>query len=282
MKNAKGRLIAVAGATGHQGGAVLQHLRKRGFPCRALTRDPSGPKARALDGEGTEVVQADLDDAASLTRALDGAYGAFSVQTSRQGSEVEQGIAFAEAAARQQVDHFVYASVASADQNTGIPHFETKARIEAHVQATGLSYTIVRPVFFMENWLGMRERIEQGTLATPLRPETRLQMIAVDDIGGVTAAAFEHSGHWQGRTVELAGDELSITELAEAFSRAAGREVRYAQIPWEQFEKQAGADYTAMYRWFESTGYHVDIPALEREYPNLTRFEKWLHAHWTR
>jgi uncharacterized protein YbjT (DUF2867 family) len=279
------KLILVTGATGKQGGAVLRHLLQKGFAVRALTRDPDKPAARALVGHGTEVVRGDLNDAGSLTRAIDGVDGVYSVQSRGENGvegEVRMGIALADAAKRSRIGQFVYSSVASADQHTGIPHFESKLRIEEHLRGTGLRNTILRPVFFMENWLGMRDRIEGGTLALPLRPETRLQMIAVDDIGAFAAMAFEKPGHWQGRAVELAGDQLSMTELAQAFSRMAGREVRYEQVPWDQFEQKAGPEYTAMYRWFDETGYHVDIPALRQEYGKLMGFERWLQSKWAR
>src|SRR6185503_12374994 len=96
---------------------------------------------------------------------------------------------------RSRISHFVFSSVGSADRRTGIPHFDSKFRIEEHLRGTGLRYTILRPVFFMENWLGMRDTIESGTLALPLSPETRLQMIAVDDIGIFVTMALEHPGH---------------------------------------------------------------------------------------
>src|SRR5581483_3053194 len=153
----------------------------------------------------------------SLTRAVDGVYGVFSVLTHVEHGaavEVREGINLADAAKRARVSQFVYSSVASANQQTGIAHFDSKARIEDHLRGTGLRYTIFRPVFFMENLLGMRERIEQGSLALPLKRETRLQMIAVDDIGAFVALAFEKPGHWQGRTMEIAGDEVSMAELA--------------------------------------------------------------------
>jgi uncharacterized protein YbjT (DUF2867 family) len=278
----KNRLILVTGATGRQGGAVLRHLRERGFGCRALTRDPSKPQARSLVNQGIEVVRGDLDDPASLTRALDEVYGVYSVQSRESGIDVEirQGINLADAAKRSRITHFVQSSVASADQRTGIPHFDSKLRIEEHLRGTGMHFTIVRPVFFMENWLTMRESIENGTLALPLNPDTRLQMIAVDDIGGHVAMAFEHSGKWQDRTVEIAGDELSMLELTQALSRTAGREVAYQQIPWDQFEGRAGRETAVMYRWFQDAGYHVDIGAARQEYPKLTPFDRWLNSSW--
>jgi uncharacterized protein YbjT (DUF2867 family) len=284
MPKNTGKTILVCGATGKQGGAALRHLREGGFSIRALTRDPSKPEARSLVGHGTEVVRGDLNDPASLAAALDGVDGIYSVQESRGGfeAEIRQGMGMADAAKRQRISHYVYSSVASADQKTGIPHFESKFRIEEHIRGTGLRYTILRPAFFMENWLGMRKQIEAGTLALPLRPETRLQMVAVDDIGGCVATAFEKPGHWQGRAVELAGDELTIAELVQAFARMAGRDVRYQQVPWGEFEGQVGHEYTVMYRWFDEVGYHVDISALRQEYPKLTGFEKWLQANWSK
>ena len=279
----KDTLILVTGDTGHQGGATFRHLLERGFPVRALTRDPDQPKARALAGHGTEVVRGDIDDPASLNRAMDGVDGVYSVQNSHAAgleAEIRQGTHLADAAAHAAITHLVYSSVGSADQKTGIPHFESKFRIEEHIRNAGVRFTIVRPVFFMENWLGMRETIANGTLALPLEASTRLQMIAVDDIGGVAATAFEHPGKWQERTFELAGDELSMEELAREFSRVAGRDVRYVKVPWDEFEKKAGNEMTLMWRWFQDTGYHVDIPAVRQEYPKLMSFTRWLNSYW--
>jgi uncharacterized protein YbjT (DUF2867 family) len=284
MPKKSAKTILVTGATGKQGGAVLRRLREKGYSVRALTRDPSKSQARALVGQGTEVVRGELEDPATLTRILDGVDGVFSVQGLESGvdAEVRQGINLVDAAKRTRISLFVYSSVVNADQKTGIPHFESKFQIEERIRASGLQYAIFRPTFFMENWLGMKDSINQGTLALPLSPDTRLQMIAVDDIGAFVVRAFEHPGHWQGRAVELAGDELSMTDIAAGFSRMAGREVRYQQVPWDEFEQRAGRDLTLMFRWMEDVGFHVDIPAIRQEYANLTGFERWLQANWAK
>jgi uncharacterized protein YbjT (DUF2867 family) len=195
-------------------------------------------------------------------------------------AEVRQGINLIDAAKRSRVTQFVYSSVAAADRRTGIPHFESKFRIEEHLRGTGMRYTILRPVFFMENWFGMRDALGEGALVLPLDPATRLQMVAVDDIGGSVAAAFEHPGKWQGRVFEIAGDELSMTALAQAFSRTVGREIEYRQLPWGDFEARSGPEIATMYRWFQDVGYTVDIPAVRQEYPRLTSFDRWLNANW--
>jgi uncharacterized protein YbjT (DUF2867 family) len=283
-KKVKKSTIVVIGATGRQGGATLRHLQEKGLAVRAITRDPEKPAARTLVGHGTEVIRGDLNDQAFLTRALDGADGVYSVQSLENGveAEIRQGINLADAAKGSGINLLVYNSVAGADQKTGIPHFESKFKIEEHIRGTGARYTILRPVFFMENWLGMRDQIEQGTLAMPLNPETRLQMIAVDDIGEFAALAFQRPGHWQGRAVELAGDELSMTELAQVFSRMSGRDVRYLQVPWDQFEKRAGRDVTLMFRWLQDVGFHVDIGSVRAEHTNLMSFDRWLNAKWSK
>ena len=93
-------------------------------------------------------------------------------------------------------------SVGSADQHTGVPRFESTFQIEEHIRKLGLPYTIIRPVFFMENWLGMRARMESGMLALR-KPDTRLQMSAVDDIGAFVAMASEFPERWQGRALDM-------------------------------------------------------------------------------
>lgn len=283
-KKVKKSTILVSGATGRQGGAAVRHLQEKGLSVRALTRDPLSAKAHALVGHGTEVIRGDLNDRSSLTRALDGVDGVYSMQSGRDGvdAEILQGINLADAAKGTRINLFVYSSVAAADQKTGIPQFESKLQIEEHIRGTGMPYTILRPAFFMENWFGKREQIEQGTLVMPFHPETRLQMIAVDDIGEFVALACQRPGHWKGRAIELAGDELSMTELADAFSRMSGREVRYQQVAWDQFESKAGADIARMYRWLQDVGFHIDIGAVRQEHTNLMSFDHWLNAKWSK
>jgi uncharacterized protein YbjT (DUF2867 family) len=274
----KNRLILVTGATGKQGGSVLRHLRARGFAVRALTRDPDKPEARAvIDQSGVEIARGDYEDKSSLLRALEDVHGVFAVQTPFEGgveAEVRQGIALIDAAHNSEVSHFIYSSVGSADQNTGVPHFDSKWKIEEHLRGTGMPYTIIRPVFFMENWLRMKDQISQGQLKLPLNPQTILQQVAVDDIGAFAAQAFEHAGKWQGSATDLAGDEGFVDQIAQTLHAS------YVQIPWEDFERQAGHEMTVMFRWFQDVGYHADITALRQELPSLTSFERWRNTYW--
>ena len=277
------RLIVVTGATGKQGGAVARSLLNRGFRIRALTRNPQKPEAQALADRGAEVVQGDMEeDRSAMERALEGAYGVFSVQNyweTGYDGEVQQGKTVADAAKAAGVEHFVYSSVGSAHRQTGIPHFESKWEIEEHVRQIGLPYTILRPVFLMQNWEWTREMILGGTLAQPFDPDKPLQQVAVEDIGAFAAIAFENPDRWIGREVDLAGDEQSMTEIADTFSRVIGREVSYYQVPWDQFEEQVGEEVTLNSRWMNDVGYEADIAALRQEYPELTTFERYLRSH---
>ena len=275
------QIVLVTGATGQQGGAAARHLLKKPrFAVRALVRDSNKPSAKALEQEGAELVRGDFDDLASLRRAVQGTWGVFSVQnfmeTGCEG-EVRQGKAIADAAQAAGVHHFVYSSVVSADKNTGLPHFESKREIEQHVQALNFSWTILRPAFFMQNWQGfLREPILAGTIPLPCRPQTSLQQISVEDIGHCAAEVFQDTDKWKGRTIELAGDELTMQGIAELFTRVLGRPVKYVQVPWDQFQQQMGEELTKMYRWFDEVGYHVDIGQLRREFPFLATLEQVL------
>ena len=118
-----------------------------------------------------------------------------------------------------------------------------------------------------------------GTLAQPLDPDKSLQQVAVEDVGSFAEIAFENSDSWIGREVELAGDEQSMSEIAETYGRVIGREVSYYQVPWDQFEEQMGEEATLNMRWINDVGYEADIAALRQEYPELTTFERYLRTH---
>ena len=254
---------------------------------RALTRDSDGPAARALADRGASVVQGDLADRTSLDRALEGAYGVYGVQVFWPPSvgvegEVLHGSNLADAAKAAGVKHFVYSSVGGADRSTGVAHFESKWRIEQHIRALGLPATILRPVFFMENFFfpNFRGPILEGTLNWELRPDTRLALIAVDDIGAFAALALEKPEEFIGRAIEIGGDELTPPEVAEQFAKAIGRPVQFVEQSMDQIWS-FDSDLAAMLQWFIDEGYQIDIPALRAIHPQLLTFEEWLRkAGW--
>jgi uncharacterized protein YbjT (DUF2867 family) len=273
------KLILVTGVTGRQGGAVARELLSRGYRVRGLSRNPGSEKAQTLAGLGIEMVKGDFDDIGSLNDAVRGVYGVFSVQNFWEydkQAEIRQGSNLADAAKQAGVSHFVYTSVANADKNTGIPHFDSKYEIEKYIQSIQLPYTIVRPVSFMENWEYSRADIENGIIYGPLSPDTRHQHIAVRDIGRFAAEAFDNPDEWLGVSLDIAGDESDQLETARIFSRVTGKDVKYVQVPWDEYEAQQGEEMTIMEKWFENTGYSVDVIDLRNDYPWLSSLEQYL------
>jgi uncharacterized protein YbjT (DUF2867 family) len=277
---AKG-LILVTGATGTQGGAVARELLARGFPVRALTRNPEQPAARALADAGADVVQGDFAAADTLVAAMQGAHGVFAVTDFWEhgfDGEVAHGKALIDAAESAGIAHFVFSSVAGADDDSGLAHFESKLAIEEMLAESDLAYTILRPVEFMDNWRYRRESLLAGTYRNPRAPTDEHQWIAARDIGFFAGEAFDQPDEWIGRTVEIAGDELSLAELVAVMSEVFGRPVAHQQVSWEDFEATAGAEIAAMNRWFADVGYAVNIESLRSRYPQLQTVRQYLES----
>ncbi|MEX0707044.1 MAG: NmrA/HSCARG family protein [Woeseia sp.] len=264
-------VLLVTGATGTQGGAVARELLSRGHRVRALTRNPDQPAAQALQQLGAEIVQGDFNDAASLRRAMAGVSGVFGVSTWDRGSdqEVVLGKQLIDAAAAVGIGHFVYTSVAGADLDSGLAHFDSKYELEQYLAASGMDYTIVRPVEFMNNWRWTFAELQNGRYIEPRDLSAHHQWIAASDIGFFVAEAFDHPSEWIGRTVEIAGDEMTLGELRALFADALGRPVVHVQPSWDEFRALTGNEIADMYRWMEQEGYAVDVAALRARYPAL-------------
>jgi len=276
------RTILITGVTGKQGGAVAQALQGTGFKLRGLTRKPDSEQATAATRYGVEIVKGDLDDDATLRRALAGAWGVFGVQNTADagvaGEEV-QGKRLATLAREEGVEHYVYSSVGSANKRTGIPHFENKWRVEETVRALRFpSHVILRPVYFMENLLAPFT-LQGSTLASALGPATKLQMVAVTDIGWLGARAFTDAAALNRREIDLAGDVRTMPEVAQILTEALGRPITFAQTPIEQVRQYSG-DMALMLEWLDRVGYNADIAGLEREFGRaLTKLPEWARRH---
>lgn len=264
--------IAVLGATGGQGGAVARALLEAGHGVRAVVRDPGSGRAKALAVAGAEVVPGDLFDAASLAEAFRGTTAAFAVTTPFQDgldAEVAQGAAIVRAAADAALPHLVLASVASADQDTGVPHFETKARTEKLLTDSGLPATVVAPTYFYDNALGAMDEVAAGLLTMPLPGDTPLQQVARQDLGRVVAAVVADPNRWTGQRIEVAGDDPTPIRMAEEIGRAAGGTVAFRRTPLEDL-RTINPDMFAMYRFLTDTGYQVDLEVLRAQFPDVT------------
>ena len=272
------KVILVTGATGQQGGAVATALLTKGQKIRVMSRTPE--KAAALAKAGAEVVKGNLTNASDLQAALRGVHGVFAMSTPFEAGmdqELRQGIMMADAAKQAGIAHYVYTSVGSAHRNTGIPHFETKWKVEQHIRQIGLPATVLRPVWFMENFTTFSKPSVDGILMMPMRADKKLAMVALRDIGEFGAAAFMRPNDFLGQAIDLAGDELTMQEVAAQLSKVTGRSIQFQALPLEHAEAALGHDLATMFRWFNEVGYQINVAALKQTFGiPLTTFAEWI------
>ena len=248
-------VVAVCGATGRQGGAVVRALRRDQRPVRALTRRPASAAARALGALGAEVVAADMDDVGSLRSAFAGTEAVFSVQNgmvSGFAGEARQGVNVADAASAEGVGHFVYASAGPVDEQTGVPSWDVKRDIEAHLARTGLPTTVLRPTAFMELMTDAAFYPAVGTwrIWPKLTGDDRpIPWLAVDDLGAIAAHVLREPAPYAGATLKLVGDVRTLAECRDAYTAAAGHPPRTFPLPIWLFNHFTKKDVIAMWRW---------------------------------
>jgi uncharacterized protein YbjT (DUF2867 family) len=271
------RNILVTGATGQQGGSLTRLLLQKKHRVYALTRNTQSPAAQDLRNRGANIVKGDLDDSDSLKRAVKDVESVFLMGTPfEDGTEGEtrRGKLMADIAKENNIEHLVYSSVANADKNTGIPHFESKYKVEQHIKNLGIPHTIIGPTFFMENLLG--PGLEQGQLALPLSSSTTLQQSALENIGEFSALVLERRKPFLGKRIDIASDEVTGEQAAKILSNELRQRIRYVPVPLEQVY-QANEDMARMYEWYEKAGTGIDISSLHQEYPevNWLSFRDW-------
>lgn len=272
--------VAVTGATGQQGGATARALLKTDAHVIALVRKTDSDAARALADAGAELRTADLTDVGATTEALRGADSAFvmATMTGPDGTdgEVRTGKAVADAVVAAGVPFAVYSSVGGTERHTDIPHFESKRRIEEYFESLDLHSSFVRPAFFMDNLSTlMRPTIEDGTIVVrlPLPGGRPLQVVAVEDIGTASAALLTAPGSAPA-TIEIAGDELTGEQMAEAVGAHYGMPARYETLPVEAIGDD---DQEAMFTWLASSpAYESDFAGTRSLAPDVHTFAQWV------
>lgn len=295
--------VLVTGATGKQGGATARALLAAGSPVRALVRDATTARAGAVEELGAELVTGDLDDRASLARAAAGARAVFSVQmpaATGDGFDFEGEVAQArhlvEAAREAGVAQFVHTSVTGAGQHVETPGWAegrwasmegtlgAKAAIQELVRAAGFPYwTLLKPGFFMENFLPssafLFPRGVEGGLVSVLNPETRLSLVAVDDIGAAAAAAFADPHTFHKVELELASDHLSMTQIAEVLSAALGTRLSAPDMTEAQ-ARAAGMPGPGAHHEYLNVAGQPGRPRYARDLGiPLTTFETWARTY---
>lgn len=277
----KDKTILVTGSTGQQGGAVARHLLKDGWKVRAFVRDEKKESAIELEKSGAELFKGDMNDSESLDKAMEGIYGVFSIQNFWEhgyDGELNHGKALADAAKKANVQHFLQSSVGGAERNTKLPHFDVKFEIEKYLKSLNLPVTVIRPVFFMENfktWFKPVEADGKLTLNMALKADTKLQMIAVDDIGAISAKIFDNPEKFIGKDIELAGDELTMPEVAALYETNTGKKTEFVELPVSVIRTNS-AEMADMFQWFMDKGYEADLKTQRDLFGKTISFKEWL------
>ncbi|OKB64909.1 hypothetical protein BHU62_19960 [Serratia marcescens] len=202
------------------------------------------------------------------------------MQGSEQGAEIEirQGKAVADAARAAGVEHFIYSSVGGADRRSRVPHFDSKWQVEEHIRRIGLPASIVRPVFFMDNFAQSNMRtVLMALMRSYLPKEKTLQMIATADIGKWVENAFSQPDEFIGKAEEIAGDELTRPQIAATLRQYGWS----AGLPFPMprlLLRLLPYDARRMFEWFGESGYTADIAGLRSRQPELLTLDDWLRA----
>ncbi|KAJ7505440.1 NAD(P)-binding protein [Mycena galericulata] len=299
------KVVLVMLSTGRQGGAVVRALaqQNKSAPADAApwiilaqTRDTTSAKSKALESlPGVRLHKGSPDDPAALFTSFDGTiYAVFSVQQSIDNPkgvehEVVQANALADAAAKHGVKHFVYSSVNFGGvDKTYVPHFDSKLLTEAYLEAKHptLPKTILRPVTFMDEIFegdpkSATKRIPKFIFLDQLKATTRLQFIAVSDIGAIAAMVLQNPERYLGQAVDMAGDQLSPKDLDDGWREVFGEGMRPKMIGGSTLAwavRVGVKELRLMFKFFNETGFNVDIPAVRAQYPELKDWKTFLRS----
>lgn len=277
-------LIGVTGGTGSN--AVKGLLEQNVSDLRAITRkiDLERPSLSKLHHSGVELVEADLDDEASLQAAFVGVSAVYCHATAPDSAkpdpqEIARAQRVAQAAQQANVSHFVYNSAGGVDRNSGISHIEQKQQVEQILKQANLPTTMLRACLFMEEFWKQytRPSVLKGTFRFAVQPDRPLHLITTKDMGRVAAYVMKHRSQYVGQAIELAGDVLTPQQMAEAFSKVQEIPVTYKTIPPRIFLLLFRKSLFDLIQWYRKQGYQADVPHLRAEFPGLlTTFAQFL------
>jgi uncharacterized protein YbjT (DUF2867 family) len=305
------KIIAVIGATGAQGGGVVRAILddpEGPFRARAITRNPDSDPARALADAGAEVVAADLDDVDSLTRAFDGAHGAFCVTNFWEHlspeKELQQVENLAEAAKSAGVQHVIWSTLEdtrkwmSLDDDRmptlmdkyKVPHFDAKGEGDEVFREAGVPTTFLQTSFYWDNFIHFGsgpQKDDDGNYAVTFpMGDKKLPGIAVEDIGKCAYGIFKAGDEFIGKTVGIAGEHLTGAEIAAALSNALGIDVAYNDVPpevYRSFDCPGADDLGNMFQFKRDFNDDFvgarDIDQARALNPQLQSLDQWLARH---
>lgn len=305
------KIIAVFGATGAQGGGLAHAIlndKNSEFSVRAITRDPDSDKAKALAQLGAEVIKADIDDYDSMQQALDGAYGAYFVtffwahfSAERETAEAKK---MAEAAKNAGLKHVIWSTLEDVrkfvplDDNSmptlqgkyKVPHFDGKGEADHFFTDAGIPVTFLLASFYWDNMIYFGSGPKKGpdgklALTLPIGKK-KMAGIASDDIGKCAYGIFRKGADLIGKTIGIAGDHLTGSEMAEKLTKALGNEVSYNEVTPAQYRAFGfpGADDLGnMFQFYSDFDKHCnsirDLNVSKTLNPGLQSFDDWLKAN---
>lgn len=314
MEKTEKKIIAVVGATGAQGGGLVRAILNDatgGFTARAITRDVNSDKAKELAKLGAEVVAADIDDVESLKRAFKGAYGVYCVTFFwahfSPEKEIAEAINMARAAKDAGVQHAIWSTFE--DTRRWVPlsdnrmptlmgkykvaHFDAKSEADHMFTDLGVPTTFLLTSFYWENLiyfgLGPKKGTDGKLSITFPMGDKKLPGMSSEDIGKCAYGIFKKGRQFIGKTVGVAGEHLTGTQMAAALTQALGRDVSYNDVPpnvYRSFGFPGAEDLGNMFQFkrdFEQVycgARNLDIARSLN--PSLQTFEKWLDQNKSR
>lgn len=311
MENSK--VIAIMGATGAQGRGLVNAIlndKDGGFKVRAITRNANSDKAKQLASQGAEVVEADVEDKASLVNAFKGAYGAFCLTFfwEHMSPEKENLHAknLAEATKEAGVNHVIWSTLEDTRKlipldddrmptlqgKYKVPHFDAKGEANVYFEKSGVPYTLLNTSFYWENFIYFGMGPQKGPdgklgITFPMG-DKKLPGISSEDIGKCAYGIFESGKEYQGKTVSIAGEHLTGEQMAQAFTKTLGVEIQYNDVPasvYRSFGFPGADDMANMFQFkaeFEKEFCGArNIDATKKLNPELLNFNTWLEKNKT-
>ena len=276
------KTIFVTGATGNLGGATTRNLLNKGYHVKALVRNP----AKLAPHENLQVIKGDLNDPNTYKDHLKGSDAIFCNLHFKEGvnKEVRQGIDLIDSARANRIKFFMYSSVVGADLHTGIPHWESKFKIENHLKASGIDFAIIKPSSLYENLLfpQVKSRILKGKLVLPTRKEKVQQFISSEDVGKIATFIFSNADSYNKTTTGLAAEQMDGEQLALLFSKVMQRKIKYQQLPMLIARLVMGSDLAKMFHWinYHDVLFVKDMDSFNKQFPPMASFEEWIKNHF--
>jgi uncharacterized protein YbjT (DUF2867 family) len=294
MTDQKKPLIVVLGATGNQGGSVVESLLKQGkYRVRGITRNAKSDKAKELAAKGVEIAEAEIQDKKKMVAAFQGAWGVFIVTQfwdpevmKAPEIEFERGKIAVDAAVEAKVSVLVWSGLGDSDgvskKKWHVPHFTNKWRVEEYCRAQkSLECVFVYAGFYAQNFMGFMPPQKQDDtfiFALPMRADVGLPLFDVSDTGRVVAPIFADHKKWVGKVVPMAGEYITMPSIAATFACITGQKAKFVQLNLKDFGAKAGAEMENMFGWFNDFGY-LNGQALEEGHalaPNMNTWASFL------